>query len=59
MKGSRALKRYVALYGDHLKACHWDDLFVMKEELCKNWFDRNKVKRETRKEIQKEFDEAR
>lgn len=32
MKGPKALKRYVAKYREHLKACHWDDLYVMKLE---------------------------
>ena len=54
MKGPKALKRYVSLYKDHLKACHWDDMFVFKMGRCKNWFDRNKVKRDTLKEIKDE-----
>lgn len=42
MKGSRELKRYVAKYGKHLKACKWDDLMIFKMERCKKWFKRNK-----------------
>lgn len=43
MKGSRELKQYVAKYRDHLKRCHWDDMFVLKEWATnKNWFKRKK-----------------
>lgn len=42
MKGPRELKRYVAKYRDHLRACHWDDLLVFKLARCKKWFRRNK-----------------
>lgn len=51
MKGPREMKRYVAKYRDHLKACHWDDLAIFKWERCKKWFDRNKVKKDTRRHI--------
>lgn len=42
MKGPKALKRYVAKYRAHLKACHWDDMFIFQMERCKNWYKRNK-----------------
>lgn len=51
MKGPKEMKRYISKYRDHLEACHWDDLAIFKWERCKNWFDRNRVKQETRKEI--------
>lgn len=54
MKGPKEMKRYVAKYRDHLKACHWDDLFIFKCERCKNWFNRNKVKQDTRRRITQE-----
>jgi hypothetical protein len=42
MKGPRELKRYVAKYREHLKACRWDDLLIFKMERCKKWFKRDK-----------------
>ncbi|MNQ24262.1 hypothetical protein D3C85_374520 [compost metagenome] len=42
MKGPKALKRYVAKHRKHLKACHWDDLFIFQMERCKNWYKRDK-----------------
>lgn len=50
MKGPKEMKRYVAKYRAHLKACHWDDLAIFKWERCKNWFKRNK--RITKEELQ-------
>lgn len=38
MKGPREYRRYVALYKKELKACHWDDLFIIiKVPNCKKW----------------------
>ena len=43
LKGPRALKRYVAKWRAHLKACHWDDLYALKlQDTCKKWFKRIK-----------------
>lgn len=43
MKGPKDLKRYVAKYHNWLKACRWDDLYVLKlQATCKKWFKRNK-----------------
>lgn len=51
MKGPRELKRYVSKHKDHLRACKWDDLFVMKMyATCKKWYKRDK--RVTNKEFE-------
>lgn len=43
MKGPKKLKQYVAHYREHLKACRWDDLYVMQlQATCKKWFKRLK-----------------
>lgn len=51
MKGPKEMKRYVAKYREHLKACHWDDMAIFKWEKCKNWFSRSKINRDTQRQI--------
>jgi hypothetical protein len=49
VKGPRELKRYVAKYREHLRACRWDDLVVMRLELCKKFFSRARDKQDLRR----------
>lgn len=42
MKGSREHKHYVAKYRKELRKMFWDDLYLMKLELCKKRFVRFK-----------------
>lgn len=51
MKGPKELKLYVSRYRDELKRGHWDDLVIFKLERCKKWFNRDKTKRSTKREI--------
>jgi hypothetical protein len=45
VKGPRELKRYVARWREHLRACRWDDLLVLRlQATCRKNFSRARDK---------------